>query len=141
MTTAEAVAFLKDKAESYWRDAKTMETDADLRDFAVAYKTVAAGVCESDGRVTYTDAELGALRETTKSQRFYAERDGTVVPGIVRLVERLDAAEAELEASRALIRVVKRIDLDLHTSLGSELETAFMEYDAAMGLKPDEVAS
>jgi hypothetical protein len=48
--------------------------------------------------MSYADKDLDALRETGKTERFYAERAGTAVPGIVRLVERLDAAEAVCRA-------------------------------------------
>lgn len=51
----------------------------------------------------FSDKELEALRETGKTERFYAEKAGTRVPGIVRLVERLDAAEMALATAADLI--------------------------------------
>ena len=48
--------------------------------------------------MSYTDKELGTLRATCETDRFYAERNRNAVPAIARLVERLDAAEAALFA-------------------------------------------
>ena len=44
--------------------------------------------------MAYTDKELESIRATSQTEAFYAERNGNAKPGMARLIERLDAAEA-----------------------------------------------
>lgn len=62
--------------------------------------------------MSFTDKELEALRENGKTERFYAERAGTKVPGMVRLVERLDAAEKALATADELVSLAYVQSLD-----------------------------